>query len=455
MKIVENTSDNWWDDDDFQDRLVHLLTRDVTTLRACASVLDPNDFRPLRGSPNGRARWMVAERALEHYARYHEPLGKLLRADLLSYAQTLNLGASHLSGLKDYLKQLDAHPLSSPDAVVGRVVEYKSARIRAAVLQEMVEAQSLGQLDDEKWRALSQKALVSGKRPESTDYLTTAANRVERRARENRRSRTPWTLIDPLDSMIRTVGPRQLGLVLAPYKRGKSMFLLWLAVAFCRQRLNVLYLTLEDPLFVAEDRLDSIITNIPMKSLGMRPKTFRRQFERFRLMINARLKLYDGTDENMSLARVEQIVLAEREQGFLADVLIIDYDEKILPKHHYKEKRFEFDEVYSELVRLVARYNLIGWTAAQTQRDTRHMKILSGDRAAEDIGKVRKVTCALALGKGEWTEESIYLWVAAHKCDRMEVGCEIVPNLKSMLIYDHEATRQAAAANGVSYGDET
>ena len=77
------------------------------------------------------------------------------------------------------------------------------------------------------------------------------------------------------------------------------------------------------------------------------------------------------------------------------------------------------------------------------------MKILSGDKVAEDIGKMRKVTCGLSLGKGEWTEDSIYLWVAASKVDRMDVGCEIVSDMRRMLIFDREATRKAMKEHAV------
>ncbi len=66
---------------------------------------------------------------------------------------------------------------------------------------------------------------------------------------------------------------------------------------------------------------------------------------------------------------------------------------------------------------------------------------------AEDIGKVRKVTCALSLGKGELTDKSLFVWVAAHKNDNMDIGCEIVPDLSRGLIYDRDATRAAMKEN--------
>jgi len=448
---TEPKSESWWDDADFQDHLVALLLQDPITLKSCGALLNPNDFKPIRGMRNGRARWIVAERALEHYEKYHEPLGKLTRSDVIEYATRLNLGANQISELRDYIRFLTTKiRVSAPDALVEKVIRYKSQRLKASAIQELVDLQASGQLTDEKWHEIYQKALVgTSSGTKTTDYFETLEDRLERRRTENVRSRVPWTFIDPLDSMVRTIGPQQLGLILAPYKRGKSLMLLWLAAAYILQRLNVLYVTLEDTRVVCEDRLDSIITHVPLKSLSEYPKTVRRRFNRYKNMIKTRLKIFDGTEGGITVARIEQVLLAERDRGFVANALIVDYDEEIVPVRHYKERRFELDETYRLLRQLAARYNLVTWTAAQTQRDTRHLKILSGDRVAEDIGKIKKVTCAISMGKGEWTDDSIYLWIAAHKCDSMDIGCEIVPDLKRMLIYDREATRKAMKANSV------
>ena len=243
------------------------------------------------------------------------------------------------------------------------------------------------------------------------------------------------------------VGPKQLGMVLAPWKRGKSSFLLWLASAFVLQKLNVLYVTLEDSREIVEDRLDSIVTSIPLAMLASSPNAVRRRFTRYKAMVKSQIEVFDGTSEEITVATLGKIVDMKRRDGFLTDVILTDYDEKIAPSRAFREKRDASDDVYMSYQRMIAHERLIGWLAAQTQRDTRHMKILSGDRVAEDIGKVRKCHCCISMGKGEWTEESIYLWIAAHKTMRQEQGCEVVPDLERSLIYDHEATNRAAAAN--------
>jgi hypothetical protein len=227
------------------------------------------------------------------------------------------------------------------------------------------------------------------------------------------------------------------------------MFLEWLAIAYARQRLNVLYVTLEDPRKTVEDRLDAIVSHISMIGLADYPQTLTKRFEKFKNSVHGKIKIYDGTEGGFTLATLESAVGSFRDEGFIPDATLIDYDEEIRPSRKYSEKRFESDDVYRGLRQFMARYNQVGWVAAQTQRDTRNLKILSGDRVAEDIGKMRKVACGISMGKGDWTEDSIYLWVAAHKNARMEIGCEIVPDLKQGSIYDAEATARYAKMNAV------
>jgi len=60
---------------------------------------------------------------------------------------------------------------------------------------------------------------------------------------------------------------------------------------------------------------------------------------------------------------------------------------------------------------------------------------------------MRKTTIGISLGKGEWTDTSIFMFVAAHKTDKMNIGCEIVPDKSRGMIYDETATRRAAKAH--------
>jgi archaellum biogenesis ATPase FlaH len=442
-------------DECFQDQLVALLCFDPIALRKAAPVLTPDDFKPLPTMRDGRPRWIVAERALEHYRKFREPLGDLLRSDVLHYADQLGLGQRQIAELEQYIAKLTKLKRTNPDAIVGRVVDYKRSHLRAQVLQQMVELQAAGKLTDQAWRELTDKVLQPVEETQPVDYFGTLENRLERRLLRPH-GRVPWFFIDPLDALVRGIGPGEFGLVMGYTARGKSLMLAWLAVAYTLQRLNVLMFTLEDPITELEDRLDAAVTGIPKSRLHEDPNTVRQRFARFRRLVKAQLRLVDGTEGGFTVRQMEEVFLRERDRGFKADAIIIDYDDEIVPSRRYQERRLEFADIYRELRQLAGRYNIIVWTAAQTQRGTENVKILTSDRVAEDIGKVRKATLVLGLGKGDWGEDSIYIWVAKHKFDRQHVGCNIMPDKECMMIYDRIRTLEAQAryGQGIDYQEE-
>jgi hypothetical protein len=449
VKAAGADAGEWYQDAFLMDKLVALLVHDHRTLEQVSALLEADDFKPVRGVPNGRSRWLVAERALEHWEKHHEPLGGLLRADVLEYAASLNMAASSVTELREYVKALAVIKLNAPDAVTEKVMRFKTQRLQADAIDELSELQASGQLTIEKWDEISARVHVVKNGSLSTvNYRDTMADRNARRAAWALRPHVPMSLIWPLDALgggrSPLVGPKQLGMVLAPWKRGKSTFMRWLACAFVLQKLNVLYVTLEDTRDIVEDSLDSIVTSVPLKSLADKPNTAARRFARYRAMVKSRIEIFDGVGEEVTVSMLGRIVDMKRRDGFIPDVIMTDMDDKIAPSRVFRERRDASEDVYVSYQRLIGRERLIGWLSAQTQRDTRGMKILSGDRIAEDIGKIRKVHACVSMGKGDWTDDSIYLWIAAHRTQPQERGCTIVPDLTRSLIYDHEATQKAA-----------
>lgn len=433
----------FFEDEIFQDRLVALLIKDATVCRAVSPLLSPDDFKPLQGMKQGRSRWITATCALTYYRKYREPVRKLIRSEVLAYGKDL-LGVRELKEVATYADNLIKTKIVGADSITEKVIALKRERRKALALQELSELHSRGELTDEKWRFVTRNALGDVENGyHVSDYLENLELRIQRR--KHAYALPPLMMIDPLDQLVTGPNRKQLALVLAPFKRGKSLFLIHLARAYALQQLRVLFITLEDPLTEVENRLDASISAIPVAKLRHKPKTLRERFQRFKRLIHSRIRIVDGTEASLSIHQIDEIIDNERESGFFPDVLIIDYDDELAPSIKSKERRFEIDIVYRELRKCLARHNLIGWTAAQTKRGTENLKILSGDQIAEDIGKLRKVHMAIGMGKGEWGDESMYLWVAAHKADKQHVGCHIVPDKSRMLLYDVEQTRRAAA----------
>lgn len=450
-------STNFFQDPDFQNHLVALLCRDPGTLKQCSHLVTAQDFRPQsgQGSKSGYARWLISDLALTHFRKYREPIGALLRSQILGYARKNNLNAGQLDGLLELSTQIRKLKLTGVTATVDQVLDYKRDRMKTEAVEELIALQGQGKLSDEKWLEISHRAIdiVSGTALQCTDYLEHLEDRIERRRQTQHQRHNPFLLIDPFDVMVKSIGRGHLGLALAPYKRGKSMFLIHISRAYVLQHLNVLFITLEDPLSDVEDRFDAAVTALPVHQLTELPKRLRRRFSRFQKTLRARLDIYDGTEGGVSVDYIDHLMEERRDRGFPVDACIVDYDDEIETQHK-KERRFEFADIYRGLRRVGAKHSAIMWTAAQTQRFTEDLKVISGDRLAEDISKIRKATMAVSLGKGEWGDESYYLWVAAHKFDTQHQGCNIMGNKKRMLFYDRDATRERMDAEELSAEEE-
>ncbi len=81
----------------------------------------------------------MAERALQHYEKYHEPIGRMVKADALEYAHRLKLGDSQAESLIQYLAHISKIKVTAPDSVTSKVTAYKRELLRSWALQELVE----------------------------------------------------------------------------------------------------------------------------------------------------------------------------------------------------------------------------------------------------------------------------------------------------------------------------
>lgn len=432
---------SYFQDNAFQDQLLAFVVKDRHFLKECAELLTPADFRPKRSQH--MERWIIAQLALDYWGKYREPIRKMLRAEIFSYAKSANLNARRQNELLDYAKRLVKTKLVAADALQDKVIEFKKEKLKTDAVQELIDAQGNGTLSDERWLEICQNAVdkFSKRSFEITDYFDEGEldKRNLRRGKYDG-SRFPLMMMDPVDQAIRGVGRGHVGLLLGPYKSGKSLGLIHLAIAYPLQALNVLYFTLEDPKIDVEDRFDASVTALPIARLKDLPKKLKQRFLRTKELLRGRVRIVDGTDGGMTMRKIEEIYLEERNRGFTADVLIIDYDDEIVPVRKRDQRREEFSDIYKALRVMAGKYKVIVWTAAQTKRDTEKLKIISGDSAAEDISKIRKVSLALGIGRGDWGDQSKFIYVAAHKFDRKWIGWNIMSDESRMLFYDRDAT---------------
>lgn len=431
---------SYWRDSGFQDKLVVMICKDRRFLKTCSSLLTSKDFQP-KGN-EARERWIVADIALQYFDKYREPINSLLKSECLDYARKSHLSDRNKRHLLEYVDKVEESTLEAADAIKDKVIEYKKEKAKVKAIEDLMELQDRGQLDDAKFMEICQTAIETTAQSSHrvVDYFKGLEPRILRRLGQIDR-KYPMLLIDPLDQRIRTISRGHLGMFFAPMKRGKTLMAIHVGLAYALQSLKVLHITLEDPLEDIEDRFDAAITSLPIQELQNLPKRLRKRFARYKKFIRGRIKIVDCTEGGVTVKTIESIYESERNKGFHADAIIVDYDDEIAPIRKHRETRMEIADTYRALKQMAARHQLLVWVAAQTKRNTSEKKILTENDLAEDISKARKVSCGIGMGKGDWDDKNgVYLYVAVHRNDRQKIGWNILADYDHMLIYDREAT---------------
>lgn len=438
---------SWWREKDFQIPLLSFLCRDRNFLKRCGSMLQPKDFKPTRDQT--KERYIVATLALEFWRKYKEPIEGLLKPNVIDYCTEHNINKAQKKELLRLVDKINSgEKLVAVEAMEDRVIGYLREKKMEESIEELIEKKEDGKLTTEifnqickevvEWSGKTKYVITSYLDPEALDH------RIARRKMSIKNKR-PLLFLEGFDTKSPAIGRGDLGLLLAPYKKGKSLGLAHLADAYAKQSLKVLYITLEDPKDEVEDRMDAAMAYLPIHKLNELPNKLKKRFKKFSRRISGQIRIVDCTEQETSVADIEEIWERLRDSGWIADVVIIDYDDEIKASRPHKgesARRFEFADIYRDLRKFAARRSIIVWTAAQTRKVPDGTKIISGDKVAEDVSKIRKATLVLGIGQGESHVDARYIYVAAAKRGPSRFGFEIMSNPASGLFYDPELTHE-------------
>ena len=452
----------------FKLNLIALILRDEKFLIDAGELLDAEDFKPSEPGESN-APWLIVGMALDHWTKYREPIGAFLAPEIKKRIKENAWGKRLVKDLRTYYRKLRRAKTSGSQYILDNLVEWRRHHIRTKVISDLIDLHGMGNLTDQRFMELCTEAVTKYQRDttavstvftntgdQETDFKSDTKalyHRSLRRKAARRNNRHPLFLIPPLDAQIRGIGRGNLGMVLAPTGRGKSMTLAHIGVSLALQGWNVLYFTLEDALEDLEDRVDTFVSNMRIKDLaaegeGRGPGELRDRFLNFRRGVQGNLRLVDCTKHETTLSEIEAIWDKERQQnGWTADAIIIDYDQVVSPRNNKGELRHEIEELYVELVHFARRNNVLIWTASQTNFKAEDKEgVLSGMDISEHKGKLRHCTLALSIGRAtkEWLavdDEARYLGVMKHRSDKSYGGCHIISDPERMRIFDYDKTQ--------------
>jgi len=211
------------------------------------------------------------------------------------------------------------------------------------------------------------------------------------------------------------LGPGELGCMLAPQNKGKSLSLINIGygAASILAGKNVAHFTHEmSTSQVAKRYAARMCFRFPSKTDDLQEYA-EEVIEAARKLLPGKIRVIGGATRMSSHeidAHMERLVA----EGFEPGLIVDDYADLIVPTRHYNERRFEISANFEYLRGLGDRFGCPVWTASQSTRASHSKELITLADFAEDIGKasVSDVVISLCQTREEEETERCRLYMA-------------------------------------------
>ena len=375
----------------YQCKVLYALLTDKSFLVNIIDTLDSKYFE----SPS--AKWVI-DYTLEYFKKYHtnptpEVLAielKKLKADVLKVAiktdlrEVFNCGIEDIDYVKDSFHQF-----------------CRNQKIKEAIYSS---ADLLHAGDDGNgvWNLIT-KAVTAGQEKEILHHYE---RDIEDRYREDSRNaiELPWPA---LQNITGGVGAGDLVVPVSNPKGGKS----WICTAIgghaVRRGHNVLHYSLELTEDYTGRRYDSYFTGIPVDKLGDN----RELVEQTISGLTGMLKIKSYPPGRATISTIEaHIRKLKNQEGFVPDMIIIDYLDKLRNSKDRKDRNEDANDVYTDAKGLAMTLQLPIISPSQANRSGANLDVLRGENLAGTYEKLMLADFCFSISK-----KSNYFYVLGNR----------------------------------------
>ena len=312
--------------------------------------------------------------------------------------------------LSDYVDEL--HLINSMDTSSIDNVEFYLDIVESFARKEAMKSaitESIGLMKDDKIdeiESVVRKALTVNRNVDYGHlYFDDIKGRFERLFKDAEGERYSLVFSTLNRELAGGLSRKELAMVVAPPGVGKSLYLVNQGVQALMENRKVLYISLEMSEDKIAQRFDSVTTLIQQKNLkekyhtvNERLKVFKDEFPDSRLIIK---------EFPTGLATVNSIrsllVQLKNYEDFVPDIILLDYLELMRPTREGQAEYQAQQRISEELRGLAVENNVLVWTATQTNRQGRSVKLITDSELADAYGKIR--TCDYAISLNQTEEE--------------------------------------------------
>jgi len=197
---------------------------------------------------------------------------------------------------------------------------------------------------------------------------------------------------------------KEIGMVVAPPGVGKSLYLANQCVQSLMENRKVLYISLEMSEDRVAQRLDSIASLIPQRIMKTNPTSLLKVKERLNLFkekfSNGDLVIKELPAGVTNVSNIRSLLnILRNHENFIPDVIIVDYIGllKISDKNMAKYEAME--QTVTDLRGLAQEHSCVVWTATQTNRQGRNVRLITDSELGDSYGQIRPVDLAVSLNQ--------------------------------------------------------
>jgi len=372
----------------YQNKLIHVFCEDRSGFsEQIVDVLDSNYFDTYQ------------KILVEHALKYYRDRSTIIRFDTLRDRVSFNekgIVKEHLLGLVDKIEELK----------IEDKVEVQESSTEFFVKRNMREAilRAAANWKKNKWDSILkdfEDALKAGQ-PKDTghDYFRDVNKRL------SKDFRVPIPCMSGLDELIGGgLSPGELGIVIAPPGGGKSMALVKFASTALLEGKKVVYYTLELSEEVVGQRFDACINDIKLKNVWDYPEHISEKLEDL-AKLGGGLKIKEFLEGGVTVNTIKAHLKTLEIEGFVPDVIFVDYLGLMKPLGSYAEKRHALTDIAEGLRNIANNMRVPLWSAHQTNRTAIQEENITTAHIGESLGIIATVDLALGLGRPDEMKEN-------------------------------------------------
>jgi replicative DNA helicase len=344
----------------------------------------------------------------ERVRSYYEKYGKLPTDDFIvqDIKPTLTARES-VSDYEDelsYINNVDTSTVGNTDYMLDLVENFAKKEAMKAAIADSISLIKENRMDEVE--ALVKKALLINRDVDTgQDYFADVMGRWDRIFNKKQEEKYKTFLPGINKSLEGGLGSKELAMVVAPPGVGKSLFLVNQGVHSMIEGRKVLYISLEMSEDKIAQRFDSVMTLMPQFKLKdpanqltvkERLEMFKKEFPGSELVI----KEFPTGQASINTIRNLLVQLKNYEE-FEPDLLIVDYLELLRPTREIQQEYQAQQKVAEELRGVSMEHDFLVWTATQTNRQGRMVKIITDAELGDSYGKIRTCDFAMSLNQSE------------------------------------------------------